>query len=216
MTEPRAKARNVEPVLPGVYRWHVRDDRIGGSQSDAFAVVTEGRVVLIDPLPIDEQALRELGEVEAIVLTAGNHQRSAWRFRKAFGAPVYAPENAYKLEHKPDHWYSGGDLLPGGLTAFHAPGPVESMHALWLERPVSVVFLSDLLIHDGSGRASFVPAQYQDEPERTRASVRRIAEQLPVEALCFAHGPPIVRGGRLVLEDALDRDQEPLPAPPPY
>ena len=208
MSEPNARAKGLEAIAPGVYRWHVKDDRIGGAESDAFAVVNGDHVTLIDPLPIDEDQLRKLGAVDAIVLTAGNHQRSAWRFRKSLKAKVYAPENALGLLEKPDYTYAGGDLLPGGLTAFHAPGPVDSMHALWLEKPANIVFVSDLLTHDGSGGVSFVPSEYQDEPARTRESVRRIADDIPAEGVAFAHGPPVTSGARKVLEDALARDNQ--------
>lgn len=208
MSEPRSSANRVEEILPDVWHWWVVDDRLGGHRSESYAVVGAGRVVLIDPLPIAEGKLAALGEVEAIVLTAGNHQRSAWRMRRAFGCPVYAPRNAYGLDDTPDHFYSGGDLLPGRLTAFHAPGPVESMHALWHTGPSNIVFLSDLLTHDGSGAVGFVPSQWQDEPWRTRDSVRRIAETLPVHALGFGHGAPIIGQARQVLERALAEDDE--------
>lgn len=216
MTEPKARAKKIEEVLPSVFRWKVADDRIGGDESDAYAVRHEGRLTLIDPLPVDLDALRKLGEVEAIVLTAGNHQRAAWRLRRELDVKVYAPENAYGLEEDADYTYSGGDLLPGGLAAFHAPGPVESMYVLWLEKPRSVVFLSDILTHDGSGTPSFIDARYQDEPERTRASVRRLLDHLPVEAACFNHGPPILQDARQALLRALEEDDEELQAPPPY
>jgi glyoxylase-like metal-dependent hydrolase (beta-lactamase superfamily II) len=213
MSEPRATADRLQEVLPGVFNWHVdEDDRIG-SRSDAWAIVRDGRVVLVDPLPIAEEKLRALGEVEAIVLTAGNHQRTAWRFRKVFGAPVYAPVDAYRLEHAADHSYSGGDLLPGGLVAFHAPGPVESMHALWLERPVSVVFVSDLLVSDGK-TLSFVSAEYQDEPHRSRSSVARLLKDLPIVAVCPSHGPAIVANGADAMRRALDEDDETLAEQP--
>ena len=191
-----------------MFRWHLHDDRIGGAESDAYAVVRDGHVVLIDPLPIDEAKLRALGTVEAIVLTAGNHQRSAWRFRKAFGAKVYAPEDARGLEEQPDYSYSGGDLLPGGLTAIHTPGPIESMHSLWLDKPASILFVSDILMHDGSGEPAFVPGEYQDDPVRTRASARRLLDDFPVDGLGFAHGPPIMHGARRALEAALAHDRE--------
>ena len=84
------------------------------------------------------------------------------------------------------------------------------MHSLWLERPVSMVFVSDILMHDGSGNPGFVPAQYQDDPKRTRASVRRLLDNLPVEAIGFAHGPPIMHGGRTALDAALTHDHEKL------
>jgi glyoxylase-like metal-dependent hydrolase (beta-lactamase superfamily II) len=210
MSEPRSHARTVSEIAPAVYRWHVRDERIGGGESDAYAIVQDGIVTLIDPLPIDEARLRELGRVDAIILTAGNHQRSAWRYRKAFGAKVYAPENAPGLEEKPDHTYVGGDLLPGGLMAVHTPGPIESMHSLWMEKPVSLVFVSDVLMHDGSGTPGFVPGKYQDDPKRTRSSVRRLLDDLPLEGIAFAHGPPVLHGGRMALEAALKHDHEKL------
>jgi glyoxylase-like metal-dependent hydrolase (beta-lactamase superfamily II) len=210
MSEPSGQARTLRAIAPDLFRWHVRDERIGGTESDAYAIVRDGAVTLIDPLPIDEVKLRHLGNVEAIVLTAGNHQRSAWRFRKLFGAKVWAPKNALGLEEQPDQTYSGGDLLPGGLIAVHTPGPVESMHSLWLEKPGNVVFLSDILIHDGSGNPAFVPGEYQDDPKRTRASVRRILQDIPTEAIAFAHGPPIMHGARMALEAALTHDHEAL------
>lgn len=207
MSEPTSLARHVEEILPGVWHWSVVDDRIGGNRSESYALVASERVVLVDPLPIDEAKLTSLGEVEAIVLTTGNHQRAAWRMRRAFGCPVYAPRNAYGLDDTPDHSYSGGDLLPGELTAFHAPGPVESMHALW-HTASNIVFLSDLLVHDGSGTVEFVPSRWQDEPWRTRDSVRRIARTLPVQALGFGHGEPMVGNARQILERALAQDDE--------
>lgn len=211
MTEPSSHARKIVRVLPTVHRWRVHDDRID-AKSEAYAVVSQGLVTLIDPLPVEESELLRLGRLQAIILTAANHQRSAWQLRRRFGVHVHAPEGPGvgtepgQLEEEPDYRYSGGDSLPGGLTAFHAPGPTEAMYALWLARPRSVVFLSDLLFHDGGGLPRFMEDQWQDEPRRTRASVQRIAEHLPVDVLCFAHGPPICEDARAALERALAID----------
>jgi glyoxylase-like metal-dependent hydrolase (beta-lactamase superfamily II) len=215
MSEPQAKARKTVEVVPGVHRWHVHDERIGAG-SDAHAVVdADGTVVLIDPLPIDEAPLRQLGTVSAILLTAGNHQRSAWRFRKAFGVPVWAPENAHGLEEAPDHLYTNGESLPGGLIAYHTPGPTEAMYALWMPHPRALLFLSDLLTHEGLGRPHFVPSPYQDDPLRTRTSVQRILDHLPLHTVCFAHGAPIVGAAESALRLALELDSESLSAPSP-
>ncbi len=208
MSEPKAKARKTVEVVPGVHRWHVLDERIGAS-SDAHAVVdTDGTVVLIDPLPIDELQLQKLGNVAAILLTAGNHQRSAWRFRKSLRVPVWAPENAHGLEEEPDNFYTNGDSLPGGLIAYHTPGPAEAMFALWMPHPRAVLFLSDILTHEGHGRPQFVPSQYQDDPMRTRTSVQRILDHLPLNTVCFAHGAPIVGAAEAALRLALELDPE--------
>lgn len=215
MSEPKARAHKTREVVPGIHQWSVHDERID-AESNAYAVVREdGAVVLIDPLPIDEQALRRLGNVEAIVLTAGNHQRSAWRLRKRFQVPVWAPQGAQGLEEPADVAYTSGDSLPGGLIAYQTPGPTEAMYVLWLERPHSVVFLSDLLTHEEPGTPRFVPSQYQDEPWRTRTSIRRVLEHLPVETVCFAHGEPILKGGAEALRRALEEDTEGFTGPTP-
>jgi hypothetical protein len=215
MSEPKAKAHKTVEVVPGVHRWHVHDDRIGAG-SDAYAVVDQdGTVVLIDPLPIDAAALRKLGTVSAIILTAGNHQRSAWRLRKAFGVPVWAPERAHGLEDTPDTFYTNGESLPGGLIAYHTPGPAEAMYSLWMPHPRAVLFLSDLLVHEGRGRPDFVPSQYQDDPRRTRVSVQRILDHLPLNTVCFAHGEPIIGAAESALRLALELDSEGPSAPAP-
>ena len=82
------------------------------------------------------------------------------------------------------------------------------MHSLWLERPISFVFVSDILSHDGSGKPTFVPSEYQDEPDRTRSSVRRLLENIPADGIAFAHGPPILHGARQAMEAALQNDSE--------
>lgn len=63
MSEPKAVAKKLEEIVPGVYRYKVMDDRIG-AESDAYALVEKGRAVLIDPLPLAESTLKRLGRIE--------------------------------------------------------------------------------------------------------------------------------------------------------
>ncbi len=217
MSEPGTSARAVTRVAPGLHRWRVADDRIGGGESVGHAVVEDGKVVLVDPIPIAEDTLRRLGEVEAIVLTAACHQRSAWRFRRAFGAKVFGPrgpgvgQRAGDFLEEPDRRYDDGDRLPGGLVAVHAPGPTEAMFALWHPKK-GALFLADLLVHQGRGPPRFVPDEYQDEPARTRETVRRLHQRLRPRLLLFEHGTPVTRGARAALAAALRRDAAAKPA----
>jgi glyoxylase-like metal-dependent hydrolase (beta-lactamase superfamily II) len=192
----------------------MRDDRIGGTDSEAFALMANGRAVLIDPLPLGYELLRSLGAIDAILLTAANHQRASWRLRRALGSPVLAPAGPSigrqpgQLEEYPDRRYRDGDVLPGGLRALHAPGPAAATYALWQE-PLRALFLSDLLFRGRSPTPRFIDSSYQDDPARTRVSVRELARRLPARVLCFAHGPPILRRGRSALREALRRDPGP-------
>src|SRR5437867_3939630 len=130
MSEPKNRAARVDRVVPGVLHWAVKDDRIGGFWSDSYAVKTDEGTVLIDPLPLTATALKSLGKVTAICLTGGFHQRSAWRYRKRFKAPVWVPKQAKGLEEKPDRRYGPDAALPGGLKALHAPGPTGPHYLL--------------------------------------------------------------------------------------
>src|SRR5512144_608365 len=104
VSEPKAEAMRVAEVLPDIWHWFVWDDRIG-AESHAHAVSGEGGSVMIDPLPLREAGLRSLEPIVAICLTAACHQRSAWRYRRACGAKVYAPEGTRDMEEEPDIRY---------------------------------------------------------------------------------------------------------------
>jgi metallo-beta-lactamase superfamily protein len=191
VTEPKTPARTLEEVVPGVLRWTVeRDERIGGAETDAHAVLDDGGSVLIDPLPLADAKLERLAPVQAICLTAQCHQRSAWRYRNRFDAPVHAPEGVRPMEDEPDAHYREGDLLPGGLRALRTPGPEEIHFSFLLEREPRVLFCSDLLTNYPGRPLDFVPLEYHDDPEQTRRTVERLLD-LDFEVLCLDHGAPI-------------------------
>ncbi|MBA2253308.1 MAG: MBL fold metallo-hydrolase [Nitrospirales bacterium] len=206
MPEPNGTAKPAGEVAPRVYRWTMHDDRID-SQSDSYAVVDDGQIVLIDPLPMGMQDLAKLGTVHSIVLTASCHERSAWRYRRQFKVPVHAPAGAVDFEADPDFWYDQGDHLAGNLIAIHSPGPTEAYYSFYLERDGGVVFCGDLLTNYVDGRLAFVPDEYQDDPGRIRESVRHLLS-LQFQALCPNHGNPITSGAKDAIREALKRDAD--------
>lgn len=205
MSEPKTKADRIQLLNPWLYHWTVSDDRIDNFRSDAYAVLTDEGKVLIDPLPLADKALAEIGKVAAICLTGGQHQRSAWRYRKAFGVPVYAPEGAVELEEEPDEWYRDGDSLPGGFKAIQTPG-LSSEFALLMETEggSGALFCGDLLVREAAdGPFRLLPDEYLDDPAAARESARRLA-QLQVEILCPAHGAPCLSGCGQAIQEALE------------
>lgn len=204
MPEPKATAQPAGEVAPGIFRYTIQDDRID-YQSDSYVLVDGGRAVLLDPLPMSKKELARHGTVEAIVLSASCHERAAWRYRTQLKVPVFGPEGGVDFEEAPDRSYRAGDELPGGLQAVHAPGPTEAHYAFYLPRTGGVVFCADLLTNAGGEGLGFVPGEYQDDPARTRDSVRKLLS-LDFEILCTNHGDPVRRGAkdairRLLVED---------------
>ncbi len=205
MSEPKARARKVETVLPGLFHWTVNDDRID-FRGDGYALRSGDRLVLVDPEPLQAPALEKLGKPDRIVLTIQSHQRAAWRYRRRFGAKVHAPRGAQGLEEEPDEWYGEGAGLPGGLRALHAPGPCDASYALLLDRPEGrIAFTGDLVTEDGDGGLTFVADAFQDAPRRTRESLRRLAGE-QVAVVCPGHGAPIRAHGAEALGELLERD----------
>ena len=190
MAEPNAIADAAMEVVPGVWDWGVANQRIGGAESTGHAVVGAEGAVLVDPVRLAPEALAALGPVTAILLTAQCHQRSSWRYRREFGAPVWAPEGTRPLEEEPDERYHAGDLLPGGLRAVHTPGPEEVHFSFLLAGPPGVFFCSDLLTNYGGRGLDFVPLQYHDDPAQTRRTVEGLLD-LDFDVLCLDHGRAI-------------------------
>lgn len=204
MSEPEAMAERCEEVAPGIWRWHVLDERID-FESDAHAVAAAGGgSVLIDPLPLADEALRALEPAAAVCLTAACHQRSAWRYRKRYGIKVYAPAGSREMDEEPDVRYRAGQMLPGGLEAVHTPGPERAHYAFLRARPPAVLFCPDLVMRDREGILTFIPAEYHEDPQASRDSVLRLLD-LSFEILCLAHGAPITANPRGALRKLLTR-----------
>ncbi|MGH3006892.1 MAG: MBL fold metallo-hydrolase, partial [Gaiellaceae bacterium] len=69
MSEPSAIAERAEEVVPGVWRWFVSNERIGGAESTSHAVRSDDGIVLIDPVRLAGEALARLEDVRATCLT---------------------------------------------------------------------------------------------------------------------------------------------------
>ena len=189
MSEPQAVADRIEEVVAGVWTWSVHDERID-FVSTAHAVSGADGTVLIDPLPLVDEALAELGDVRAICLTAGTHQRSAWRYRRELGVPVHAPALSKLIEEEPDERYGDRDELPGGLRAVFTPGAGTTQHTFLLDREGGIAFVPDLFANVPAEGLAIVGAEEMPDPDEARRSIEKLLD-LPFAVLCLDHGPPV-------------------------
>jgi hypothetical protein len=202
MSAPSAVADRAEEVVPGVWHWSLHDERIDFVGSSHAISAPEG-TVLIDPHALAEDALARLGPVAAICLTAGSHQRAAWRYRDLLGVPVHAPAGVREVEEEPDVRYSEGDRLPGGLVPVFTPGAGTTQHTLLLGGEPAVAFVPDLLVLPPGGRLGLVPDRFLHDPDEARRSVRKLLE-LPFDVLCLGHGAPVLESPKDAVRAVLE------------
>ena len=201
MSEPQTVADHAEEVVRGVWTWSIHDERID-FVSTAHAVTSAEGTVLVDPLPLVDDALAGLGDIRAICLTAGTHQRSAWRYRRKLGVPVHAPALSKLIEEEPDERYGDGDDLPGGLRAVFTPGAGTTQHTFLLDREGGIAFVPDLFVNVAGQGLAIVGEEEMPDPEEARRSIRKLLD-LPFAVLCLDHGSPVTNDPKTAISALL-------------
>jgi glyoxylase-like metal-dependent hydrolase (beta-lactamase superfamily II) len=201
MAEPKTRATQIQRLLPWLLHWTLADERIGGFRSDSFAVETAEGLMVIDPLPLEEKLQGGLGSVGGILLTHGNHQRSAWRLRRELGASVYAPAGVTGLDEDPDILMEEQTDLPGGLQAVLATGFQAACYLTFTHADgTGVLFCGDLICHDPGGPYRFPVQEGYFDPAGGREDARRLAT-LPPTVMCAAHAAPKLDGCQTLLQE---------------
>ena len=189
------RAQEVHRVTPALFAWQAYDPT---SKVDLTSVahLVDGRLVMVDPVELAEQAEAELlaaGEPVAIVLTNGNHGRASARLAVSWQVPVLCHEAAVAgTGIAPDACVDDGQELLGGLTVITLPGGGPGELALYHARAQALSF-GDLVINLPGYEFSLLPDKYCLEPHQARASLQKL-RALAVSRVTFAHGWPVVTG----------------------
>jgi len=202
VSEPKAPATEAEEIVRDVWHWRLHDERINALGA-AHAVGSSAGTVLIDPLPLVDEAMSKLGSVLAICLTTSSHQRSSWRLRRELGVPVWAPALVRQIDEQPDMRYEEGDALPGGLEAIFTPGAGTAQHSL-LHPATGTLFTPDLFARPPGGHLAFVSARHMHDPEEARRSAEKVLA-LEFSILCTGHGAPVTEDPHGAIRAALAR-----------
>lgn len=191
----------MKEVAPGVYHWTAEHPKIHLDVSSYF-VADSG--TLIDPMvPADDgfDWFRKGHEPNQIVLSNRHHHRDSGRFVGEFGlGPVLVPDaGLHEFEGKDleVRGYAIGEEVVPGIVVHEVDALSPDDMALEI-RSVGALAIADGLIHYG-GALNFVPDDYMDDPEKTKAGlVRSFARLLDVDfdTMLFAHGEPLVGGAK--------------------
>lgn len=202
-------------ILPGLYHWETYNPDIE-SQVDSYYVALNPPV-LIDPMEPNEGIawFRQLAQPVHIYMTNRLHDRHCQRFIDTYGTVVWCHRAGLhefqdgSLTVRPfDH----GDELPGGVRAIEVGVLCPEETAFHIPVAEGVLAIGDALVR-WEGEIGFVPDYLLgDDPPAIRAGIRdaflRLCEHYDFDHLLFAHGEPLVGGGKAALRRYLETIQD--------
>jgi hypothetical protein len=195
----------MQEILPGLYHWSTFHNPIARMVSSYYY---EPAKLAIDP-KIPEQGLEALpSSPEQIVLTIGLHDRDAAEFASAFNAPIRVPAPA--LERLGDSLaaepFGDGDEIARGVRAIAIGQIAPDEFALHIAVAEGAIAFADGLINYGG--LGFVPdSLLGDDPGQVKHGlIEAFGGLLALEFdhLLFAHGDPMIGGGKAALRTFLD------------
>ena len=197
-------------ILPGLFHWTAVHPEI---QIEVSSYYVAEAATLLDPL-IPAEGLDWFRDREApqhVILTNRLHYRHSRDFADAFGCDIRT--NAVGLDHfTPDQQVRGfliGQRLPGDIETHEVGALCPDETALRIPTDRGVLAVADGVIRHGDGPLTFVPDfLLGDEPEAIKqaltAAYARLLE-LEFDHILFAHGDPLIGGGRPALRRFVER-----------
>lgn len=204
-TVQEQRAERPTSIGHNIYHWWLADERIGGAQSDSYAMYTRAGFVFVDPLPMTYAAADSFPSVSVAFLTRACHQRAAWRYQYEHAARVLSPRGSLGLRTEPDQHYVEGTWLAADFRAIHTPGPEYHHYALYRPGEPNMLFVGDLVRRfDTESPLELSVVEPGLDPEIGRRSVEKLLE-LDIDYLCLSHGGYFDVEPKLELERLLER-----------
>lgn len=191
----------MEEVLDGVFHWKAVHPKIKIEVGCHFVA---GSGTAIDPLlPAEGIEWFDGRDVERVVLSNRHHLRHAPEIAERFGCPILCHEaGLHEFEGGPQvEGFAFGDRLTDDVVALEMDAICPEDTVLRIEAGGGALLFADSLINYGG--VGFVPDNLiGDDPEAVKRQVRERAAALldeNFEHLLFAHGDPLIDGGREAL-----------------
>jgi glyoxylase-like metal-dependent hydrolase (beta-lactamase superfamily II) len=186
-------ADEFQTINDTVYQWSLYDPELKCDLSCTLLRLASGLVV-IDPVPLAEAAWKDLlavAPLRAILLTNGNHPRSADALRRIHKVPIVTTVETRReiTELKPDVVLLPNELLYG-IAPIFIPGATPGETAFF-EAKSGVMVLGDAVINVDSARGlELLPDKYCTDAAQNRASLKKLLT-FDFKVLTFAHGLPV-------------------------
>ena len=192
----------MEEIVEGVFHWKAIHPNTG---SEAGCHFVAGSGTAIDPLLPEEGIEWFDGHgVERVVLSARHHLRHAAEIAERFGCPILCHESGlHEFEDGPSvEGFAFGNRLADDVVALEMDSISPDDTVLRIEQGGGALLFADSVVNRGS--LGFVSDDLiGDDPEAVKAKIRDRCTALldeRFEHLLFAHGDPLLGGGRPALQ----------------
>jgi hypothetical protein len=196
-------------ILPGIHHWTTLHPRIRQPVSSYYV---EPAQMLIDPLvPREGLAWFVDRPPQQVVLTNRHHYRQSDCFSEEFDCIVRCSEpGLHEFEGGPDvEGFAFGDELAPGITAVRVGAICPDETALHIAMEGGVIAFADGLTRPGGGSLAFVPDFLMGDDLKAvkNGLVTAFGDllRLSFDSLLFAHGDPLVGGGKRALEEFVEQ-----------
>jgi hypothetical protein len=196
----------VHEILPGIWHWAVFHEPIS---TDVSSHYVDAAKIVVDP-KVPAEGLQAIpGEPQQVVLTTGLHHRDAQRFAEHFGIPIrVSREGAARLgDRLAVQTFVDQEQVAPGATAVRIGSLAPDEYVLHIGIEGGVIAFADALTYYG-GNLGFVPDQLLgDDPQRVKAGLLNAFRRLlsrDFDHLLFAHGEPLIGGGKAALREFVD------------
>jgi hypothetical protein len=198
----------MQEIAPGIFHWTAFRDSIGMHVSSYYV---EPAAIVIDPM-VPEDGLEVFdghSPPQQAILTTRHHYRDSDRFAERFGLTVSCAEAGLHEFEGTDRAVEGfrfGDEVAPGVVAVGTDAISPDDTTLHIAHGGGALAFADGLVRPPGGPLGFVPDQLMDDPPETKERLidafRGLLER-DFDHLLFAHGEPLVGGGRRALSDFL-------------
>jgi hypothetical protein len=191
----------MDELLPGVWHWTAKHPNTGSEVSSYWVRPSSA---VIDALLPDEgtEPFRE-EPPERVLLTNRHHLRHAERFAEEFGSVIECSKpGLHEFEGGPGvQGFDFGEEVAPGIEALEVGAICPDESAL-LIRDASALSIADGIRHYDGEMDFFADWLLGDDPEGVKAGLResyRGLLDLDFDNLLFAHGEPLIGGGKEAL-----------------
>ena len=189
----------MDEIAPGLWHWKTIHPRWGIEISSYLAAPE--RVVLDPRVPAEGlDAVAEIAEPRAVLLTNRHHYRDAGAFVERFGCPVRCSRAGLHefTEEEVVEPFDPGDEIVQGVRVHEVGAICPDECAIHLERHRALALADSVVRMPSDAPLGFVPDELMSDPPGTKtgivAALARLAT-LDVAHLLLAHGDPVVGTG---------------------